>query len=266
MNQTRSEALHAARRQEAHRRGMLRTIRAAVAEAGFSAHMRLDQPSNRGHHLISTPPVAGIDLRRFERRVEGGVDPEMTETYLEHALALADLFDIAQRRNEAIEEAGGDVSSPPAWAFLGHPVIRGVIAALVDEPSAYQPLDKTDWQPGVKLSPTVHDLRLGHVGVRLTHGGVRFSIDCANEVACIRIAGTYPDTLVAGLPDMPLWKLVQLPGIAEGTPAGDAPIRDAKQRGDALVVSVACRLEALADPPEGIDVGWLWEWFERHGR
>lgn len=266
MTQSRSETLQARRMREAHRRGMLRAMRAAVADAGFTAHMRLDQPSNRGHHLVSTIPVTGIDARRFERRVEGGVSPDMTETYVGHALSLADLAHIAERRNEAIARAGGDVSSPPAWAFIGHPVIRGVIAALVENPSGYRPLDRADWQPGVKLSPSVHDLRLGHVGVRLAHGGVRFSIDCANEVACIRIAGTYPDTLVAGLPGTPLWKLVQLPGIEEGTPAGEAPIRDAKQRGEALVISVACGLQALADPPDGVDVGWLWEWFERHGR
>jgi len=257
---------------ETERREHLRALRQTMHDLGHDGTVRLAATSTPGLYQVSVDRQMGIMERLFTIDVgarASGKTPLRTATreeILEAGAKLADLSSIARRRNQAILQAGGKPSSPPAWAFIGHPVMRGVIAALVADPSTYRPLDRADWQPEVKISASVHDLRLSHTGVRLSHAGCRFSIDAANDMARIRIVGTYPDTMTAGLPGQPLSRIVAFPGLEPGTAAGDAPIRDAFQTDEALVITVSCGLEPLAAAPEGIDTAWLEEWMARHAR
>lgn len=260
----RVDGLREGRESETVRRDHLRALRKAVAEAGYAGTIRL-AARGRGSVLdMSMPPEAGIRATRFEVAVgAAGLAPTRDEI-IAKGLALVDLAMIAARRNAAIRSVGGDVSSPPAWAFIGHPIIRGVIAALTPDPSAFRPLDPTRWQKGVSLSASVHDMRLGHTGVRLRHRGVAITIDAGNQMARVRLNGTWPETVIDALPGMPLGDIIGLPGLERGTPAGDARIRDGWQEEKGLGFTVSCRLCPLADAPDGVDTGWLSEWEERH--
>lgn len=252
------------RNEERRRRDLLRAARDAVWNTGIEAILRLHRTPVKGVFLMSVPEIVGIDSNRLSSRLGSAASGITEEEVIATALRLADLHDIARRRNLAVRDAGGDPRSPPAWAFIGHPVIRGVIAALTPSPADYRPLDSTRWQQGVKLSATRHDMRLGHKGVRLTHNGMSMLIDAGNQMARIQLKGQWPDTIVDALPGKPLSEVLGLPEMEAGTPAGDSLIRDAWQDGDHLGFTVSCRLVPLASAPDGVDTRWLDDWVERH--
>lgn len=176
-----------------------------------------------------------------------------------------DLASIMERRERSIREAGGDPASPPAWAFIGHPLARGAIALLADDPSHFRPLEPVK-RRGMRLVATVHGLRLGHIGIRLLHEGHSVTIDAGNCMARIRLKGVWPDTVVDTLPGRPLHDILALPGVTAGTPAGDSRIRDSWQDDGALGFTVSCTYVPLADAPIGTDTSWLEEWEQRHAQ
>lgn len=253
------------RRMEEERRSHIKALRRSVAEAGYEGTLRLSNGRTPGVYEMWVDPVDGIGKRELRQTVGDSRTPADLDALTAQALRMADLAMIAGRRNAAVRGAGGDPRSPPAWAFLGHPIMRGVIALRIADPQRYRPLDPTRWQE-CELVPTVHDLRIGHTGVKLAQPGGAVRIDAASQVARLVMPGEYPDAIVTTLKGRPIGDLLGLPGLERGTPAGDTPIQGAWVKNGTLRVTVECRLVPLADAPGGIDAAWLQEWSERHYR
>lgn len=256
------EGLPLERRIEAERRDIVRMLRREAANAGYAGTVRLSYDAGAYH--VSIDEVSGIKASKFAARVQRREEGDHRDELLQRTLEMTDLSDVATRRNYAIRQAGGKTDSPPAWAFVGHPVMRGVIAALKPDPRDFRPLDKVEWQDGVRLSAKCHDMRLGYAGVRIRHNGMDISIDAGNQMARIRLGGKWPETIVDSLKGRPLAEVMGLPGLEPGTKHGDTPVQKGWQDDSAMGFTVECGYVPLADAPEGVDTSWLAEWMERH--
>lgn len=253
------------RRAEDERREFVRALRACVAGKGYEGRLRLAVRDRPGLYEIWVDPEDGISKGMLRRNVGSSSSPATIDELKAAALQMADLAMLAARRRRAVTAAGGDPRSPPAWAFLGHPVMRGVIAIRTRDPSTYRPLDPERWQE-YALKPSVHDMRLGYTGVTLEQGAGTVRIDAATQMARIALPGDYPEAITTSLKGRPIGELLGLPGLEVGSEAGDMPILNGWVKNGKLVVTVDCRLVPLATAPEGIEVDWLREWSDRHYR
>lgn len=215
--------------------------------------------SKAGDALLAEP-VEGFHPDRFTRRMD--TFPNV-DRVLDEAESLAELVDIAVRRRDAVRAAGHDAADPPAWAFIGHPLVRAFVTRLKGDPATFHPLRDDEFRAQTRLNPTVHDIRIGHVGARIEIGGQVVHLDVSNEMARVRLEGTWPDVVLEEMGRRTLGDVFGAEGL--GAAAADR-IRDSWQDSDALGFTALSRLVPLADPPPGVDVGWLLRWQERHYR
>lgn len=251
------------------RRDHLRALRKAVSDAGYPDTIRLSSLETASctdgtRYEMSISTEKGIANQRMSRTVGATAMPATREMILQAGLHMVDLALLARRRNAAIIANGGCPTSPPAWAFLVHPVIRALLTTITDDPQRFRPLDEHEWRKGMRFSPTHRDMRIGYTNVRVRSNAGWLMVDAGNQMARIRTPGVFPETLLQVMPGKPLGSIIDLPGLGLGTLAGDSIIRDAWQETDSLYFTVSCPLVPMADAPEGTDVAFLTEWLERH--
>ena len=269
LSDSKRDALIARRHAEASRRDHLRALRKAVSDAGYPDTIRLSSLETASctgatRYEISISTEHGIANQRMSRTVGATSMPATRKMILQAGLHMVDLALLARRRNAAIIANGGCPTSPPAWAFLVHPVIRALLTTITDDPQRFRPLDEHEWRKGMRFSPTHRDMRIGYTNVRVRSNAGWLMVDAGNQMARIRTPGVFPETLLQVMPGKPLGSIIDLPGLGLGTLAGDSIIRDAWQETDSLYFTVSCPLVPMADAPEGTDVAFLTEWLERH--
>lgn len=250
------------RTQEDVRRHILRDIRQAVAADGKKAVVRLAVNPSGTHYELAVDPQIGFHRHKFSERFpveRAGVKIQM----IKKAIEIADLRDIAERRKQAIEAARHAINNPPAWAFLVHPIIRGVLASLVDNPTKFFPLFRQKWPGRTQFSGSATDLRLVYSNVVVEVEGTFLKIKSENQFAKITIQGKYPETYVNALPGKRFCDVIKMPGMEAGTIGGDMIIRDA-WCDEELVFTVKGDFVPMADAPSGHKNDWLFEWLERH--
>ncbi len=250
------------RSQEDVRRQILRDIRLAVAADGKKAVVRLAVNPAGSHYELAVDPQIGFHRQKFSARFSvdsPGVDIQM----IKKAIEIADLQDIAERRKQAIEAARHAINNPPAWAFLVHPIVRGILASLSDDPTKFRPLFRQNWPGKTQFSGSASDLRLTYSNVVVDVEGVFLKVKTENQFAKITIDGKYPETYVSALPGKRFCDVVKMPGMEAGTIGGDMIIRDA-WCDDELVFTVKGDFVPMADAPPGQKNDWLFEWLERH--
>lgn len=105
---------------------------------------------------------------------------------------------------------------------------------------------------------------------------VRFpilTVTCANEMTIIGIRGVLPDTIVDTMLNQGIHRMFDL--FSEGTPAGDAVMRDIWSMEGTTYVTIKNLREPLVEPPKTRDVRWMsiahhmkdgdFEWNDRLG-
>lgn len=250
------------RNQEDVRRQILRDIRQAVAADGKKAVVRLAVNPAGSHYELAVDPQIGFNRNKFSARFPVG-SPGVDIQMVKKAVEIADLHDIAERRKQAIEAARHAINNPPAWAFLVHPIIRGVLASLSDNPTKFLPLFRQSWPGRTQFSGSAVDLRLTYSNVVVDVEGVFLKIKSDNQFAKITIQGKYPETYVNALTGKRFCDVIKMPGMEAGTIGGDMIIRDA-WCDDKLVFTVKGDFVPMADAPAGQKNDWLFEWLERH--
>lgn len=174
-----------------------------------------------------------------------------------------DLAALTQLRNRAVTAGGGDPEHAPAWAFVAHPIARALMEAAGVALSHHLARTGDDEEAGLSWTARVSGWRVGHTNMRLGRDRGAITLDAGNQMARIVVEGDYPETILQGLVGTPIRDILGLDGLASSE-AGCARIRDAWSDDGRLGLTVSCRLVPLADPPQGIDAGWLQQWLERH--
>lgn len=243
---------------EALRRERLGMLRHVFGKEGYDGTISLS-PVDFGYE-IKLSPEPGID-NPLRTNVSGDLDENADSMLVETRKIIAQAM-IARRRAQAIIDAGGVLTDPPSWSFIGSPIARAAYGAMGFDLADFRPRT-AQAPPGMKLGIWITDFHLRTSVLHLVRNNMVITMDANNDITRIRVlGGQWPETILGTLRGRPLGDVLAMPGVERGTPAGDAPIGKIWVQKDGFGMTVRCNREPMGYAPSGADMSFLKDWFE----